>query len=51
MEQMIGALRGHVRQAVSRLSPRLRQLVASMPRWSRCSRRANSNCCPRRPPC
>jgi hypothetical protein len=28
MEQMISALRGHVRQAVSRLSPRLRQLAA-----------------------
>ena len=28
MEQMIGALRGHVRQAVSRMSPRLRQLAA-----------------------
>jgi hypothetical protein len=28
MDQMIGALRGHVRQALSRMSPRLRQLAA-----------------------
>ena len=28
MEQMIGALRGHVRQSLARLSPRLRQLAA-----------------------
>ena len=28
MEQMVGALRGHVRQALGRVSPRLRQLAA-----------------------
>jgi hypothetical protein len=28
MEQMVGALRDHVRQAVSRVSPQLRQLAA-----------------------